>query len=256
MKKVKQVFRFIYAAILSPFLGVLASCLPRAHRVLVGPLLDGPFRGKLVEQIWDALYALEKKHITNEQFISKVTENMCDAVRNGDIDPWLNRSVGQDENVDLVLCKCLWYLPLKRWYLKLHFMAMGNNHGLHGHRDVLSAQVIARGNLYVQEFDVVGSLNDSPAKLRLRRDGIVAPVDGFVTTNIECNVHGFKPIDGPVVRMQFYLRGQTSIRARLFPSRGRLYVSPNWDTRAGDTVMATVGSSPKQNLDPSQNAYP
>lgn len=234
-----------YGALLSPLLGYSVSRNPTLHKKIASPLLQGPFEGQLVEEIQQAVYRMERGELDQDDFITEVCDAMQESVKRGELDQWLNMEVGDDENIDILLKKCIGYAPLKRWYLKLHFMAPGNIHGLHGHRDVMSTQVVARGKLHVQEMDLIGSLDQNPTKLELKRDEPVGAITGFVTTDRIRNVHGFQPVDGPAVRFQFYLRGQTSLKARLFPKRGRLYVHPDWESRDGDFLYAKIGESGK-----------
>lgn len=241
----KQAPQLAYGALISPLLAYSISNNSKLHKKLSSPLLQGPFSGKLIEDIQKYVYQMEKRELNEDEFISCVCNAMQEALARGELDHWLSMDVKDDENIDIVLKKCIGYAPLKRWYLKLHFMAPGNVHGLHGHRDVISTQVIARGKLHVQEMDLLGSLEDNPTKLEIKRDEAVDAVTGFVTTDRIRNVHGFEPIDGPVVRFQFYLRGQTSLKARIFPKRGRLYVHPDWESRNGNTLLATIGATGK-----------
>ena len=241
MSLVKLFFRLIYAVLLSPFLARAASKDRVLHRKLIRPLLQGPFEGDLLDDIWQLVYRLEDGELDNEAFITQVAEVMKAAVSNGQLDAWLTKPIADDENVDITLKRALFYVPFKRWYLKLHFMAPGNIHKPHGHRDVLSTQVIARGQMAVQEFDLVGDLHTNPTTLRVCRDEVVGPLASITTTDKLRNVHGFQPHNGSVVRFQFYLRGQAGIMAALFPKRGRLYVEPLWETRNADTVQANLG---------------
>lgn len=241
----KQAPQLAYGAMMAPLLAYSITHKPSLHRKLASPLLRGPFSGRLIDEIQEAVYKMESGDISDDDFITCVCHAMQESVVRGELQQWLNMDVRDDENIDIVLKKCIGYAPLKRWYLKLHFMAPGNVHGLHGHRDVLSTQVIARGKLHVQEMALLGSLDDNPTKIKIIRDEPVGPVNGFVTSDRIGNVHGFEPVDGPAVRFQFYLRGQTSLKARLFPKRGRLYIHPDWESRSGDILYAKIGASGK-----------
>lgn len=246
MKWITLGFRLTYAAVFAPLFAFLVGRYPGLHRRLVGPLLVGPFRGELVEKIWQEIYLLEKGGVSNEEFARAITARMCSAVSSGQLDGWLKMGVGGG-NRDLLLVKSVGYTPFKRWYLKLHFMEQGNKHGLHAHHDVISTQVIARGKLHVKEFDLLGGIKNNSIRIKKRRDGVVEAVNGFITTAHECNVHGFEPVDGAAVRFQFYLRGQSGFMAGLFPKRGRLYVRPCSDSMVGDVVFARIGDSKQAN---------
>jgi hypothetical protein len=242
MKPIIRLGRLIYAALLGPALGFLVGRYPQSHRRLTQPIIEGPYRGQLVDYIQDAISRLERQELTTEEFIWGINARMCDSVANDrELKSWLSKTTEPTQNLDITLARCVGYAPGKRWYLKLHFMAEGNVHDLHAHQNVISTQVVAQGKLHVQEFDLLGSLYDDSLRLKLRRDEIVSPINGFISTDDECNVHGFYPAGGSAVRFQFYLRGHGSLATQLFPRRGRLYVHPMWETLAGDIVLAKSG---------------
>ncbi|MGE4370502.1 MAG: hypothetical protein AB7E12_12565 [Burkholderiaceae bacterium] len=243
MRNIKTILKVIYGILLSPILYWSARHQHAIHQAIIRPLTSGPFKGKLIGEIWDHVYQLESGAVDNDSFTQAVCLSMQNAVRDGQIDYWLKMPTKPEQNIDISLCRSIFYTPLKRWHLNLHFMAEGNIHNPHGHRDVLSTQVIAKGRMKVQEFDLIDSLEKNPTTLIIRRDEVVDAVSGFITTDSVCNVHGFEPYLGPAVRFQFYLRGQGGIKGVLFPKRGRLYVHPIWDTRDGNTVLANLGRS-------------
>lgn len=231
----------LYAAAMLPVLAWSIRFRQGLHRKLMRPLLSGPYQGKVVQDIQDVVYEYERGDLSHEAFITKVNRRMCEAVENGEMDDWLKQPVGPEENRDIVLARCLGYAPLRWWYLKVHYMARDNVHGLHAHRNVLSTQVVASGSLHVRELDLEGSLDENPTRLRLRRDAVVGAVNGFITTDDVCNVHEFVPVETPAVRFQFYLRGHTGVKAMLRPRRGRLYVHLEGEPAADGSVTATLG---------------
>lgn len=227
---------------LAPLLAYSIKYNTRLHGTIARPLLSGPFEGTLVKKIDEAIYDLELGELNDYSFILAVSSAMRDAIQAGELDYWLEMDVRPEADVDVVLKRCFGFAPLKWWYLKLHFMAVGNVHHLHAHRNVISAQVVARGKLRVREFDLVGPL-ENPARLRVVRNGDVGPLGALISTDSFCNVHGFEPAGEPAVRFQFYLRGHCSFRDRLFPKRGRLYLHPRWDTLKDDIVLADLGEA-------------
>jgi hypothetical protein len=243
MGKFKDITTLLYAGALAPLLGWSVRHHQRLHRFLSRPLLSGVYKGPVVDDIQDIIYDYERGEMSHEAFISRVSQRMCKAVENGEMKQWLDQDVPPDENRDIVLARSLGYAPLRWWYLKVHYMAKDNIHGLHAHRNVLSTQVVARGSLRLREFDLEGSLDDNPTQLRERRDVEVGPVNGFITTDDVCNVHGFQPVKTPAVRFQFYLRGHTGVWAMLRPKRGRLYVHPEGEPTQDGLIMARLGEA-------------
>ena len=216
-----------YAVLMAPALAIAIKLNPSLHRFLSTPLISGPFQGELNYRIWKHLYRLEAGKLTDEQFIQEIAEAMVTAVEQGELDQFTNLVNEQDTNLDITLQRCLGYLPLKWWYLKLHYMAPGNRHQLHAHRNVISAQVIIRGVLVAEQYDLIGTLSDSPTQLKAV-DLPAGNTDNnylmLLSTTAYCNVHGFEPAPGGALRFQFYLRGHTNFLNR-FPKRGRLYVN-------------------------------
>ncbi|WP_018936530.1 hypothetical protein [Thioalkalivibrio sp. ALJ24] len=245
MGRLKDLGTLLYAGAMLPALAWSVRHRQGLHRKLMRPLLTGPYQGAVVWDIQDVVYEYERGELSHEAFITRVNQRMCAAVENGELDAWLKQPVGPDENRDIVLARCLGYAPLRWWYLKVHYMAKDNVHGLHAHRNVLSTQVVASGSLHVQEFDLEGSLDANPTRLRQRTDAVVGAVNGFITTDDVCNVHGFAPVETPAVRFQFYLRGHTGVKAMLRPRRGRLYVHLDGEPAADGSVTATLGRAGK-----------
>lgn len=243
--KIRTLLQLAYGAVLMPLLAITVRFWPAFHRILAKPLLTGPCPNQLSSDIQGLVYQYEQYKLNEEDFITAVNRRMCEAVKNGEIDEWLETPVKPGENLDITLARNLGYAPLRWWYLKLHFMAKDNVHGLHAHRNVLSTQVIARGSLAIQEYDLIGSLEDNPTRLKLLRDEEVGPVNGIISTDKVANVHGFRPVQTPAVRFQFYLRGHTGLVKMLTPKRGRLYVHPLSQPDENGYLSAEIGEPGK-----------
>lgn len=233
-----------YSIIASPLLAFSSGKLRKVHKLLSDPLFGGELTTPLVAELDDLVFKLEASEVKPEEFVALISKAMVNAAERGDLDRYLKMNVKDDQNIDITLKRKLFYVPLKWWYLKLHFMAPGNIHGLHAHRNVISTQVILRGNMKVREFDRLTTLDQSPVKLRVFSDGIFSQFDSIQSTDNSRNVHGFEPYEGPAVRFQFYLRGHTSFFNR-FPKRGRLYIDPIAGTENENCIMATLGESGK-----------
>jgi hypothetical protein len=215
--------QLVYSIALSPALVAASVLRPSLHHRLATPLLSGPYRGKLIDDIWRHIYSLQRASISQEEFISRIASEMCAAYEAGELDPFLRMADEGLENLDITLARCLGFLPLKWWYLKLHFMAPGNVHQLHRHRTVISAQVIIRGSLKARQFNLVDIQDDSIVALE---PVPIEPVNGYqvlLSTDGYCNVHGFEPCSTGALRFQFYLRGHDKFLKRN-PKRGRRYI--------------------------------
>jgi len=243
MSILKVAFQVSYSVLMMPLLALLVRYSPAIHRIVAAPLLSGPCPQSLSGDIQGIVSKYEQKKLSEEEFIAEINSRMCEAVNTGEIDKWLKKEIKRGESVDITLARHLGYAPLRWWYLKLHFMAEGNDHSLHAHRNVLSTQVVAAGSLEVQEYDLIGSLDDNPTRLKFRREEEVKPVAGIISTDRVANVHGFRPIQTPAVRFQFYLRGHTGPIKMLTPKRGRLYVHPLGNPDEDGVVWAEIGES-------------
>lgn len=217
------VLQLVYSTVLLPALVAASALSPSLHRRLAAPLLSGPYRGKLIDDIWNHVYSLQRGSISQEEFIGRIASAMCAAYEAGELDPFLRRADESHENLDITLARCLGFLPLKWWYLKLHFMAPGNVHQLHRHRTVISAQAIIRGSLKVRQFNLVDVQDGSIVALEPIP---IEPRNGYqvlLSTDSYCNVHGFEPCSTGALRFQFYLRGHDKLLKRI-PKRGRRYI--------------------------------
>lgn len=241
---IKIIALSVYSIIVSPLLIFFSGRSEKVHDLLSRPLLSGEFSKPLVGELDHLVFRLESEELSDYEFIKLISDAMVSAVNRGDLNDYLSRDVGDDENIDITLKKKLFYVPLKWWYLKIHYMAPGNVHGLHAHRNVISTQVILKGRLKVKEYDRVGHLDSSPVKLKLHSDTVYSKFDSIQSTDNFCNVHGFEPANGPAVRFQFYLRGHTSLLSR-FPKRGRLYVNVIDEAESGQYVLAAIGDKGK-----------
>lgn len=238
--KLYTLLQIAYAVIMLPVLVVSIKLSPRLHKILAAPLISGPFNGQLNSTIQDLIYQLEAQEITDEQFIQCVAQAMLKAIEDGQLDKFLNLVDEKNTNLDITLKRCLGYLPLKWWYIKMHYMAPGNRHQLHAHRNVISAQIIVRGSLAAEQYNLIGNLDSSPTQLEAVPLSDQRGHQVLLSTNSHCNVHGFEPTESGALRFQFYLRGHTSFLNRI-PKRGRLYVHPHPEPNPNGYILADIG---------------
>ena len=244
-RRIARTWRISYALAFAPLLGMLVARHQKLHRRISAPLLGGPYRGYLLRAIQGAIYELECGNLSHEELVGRILDEMCAALRRDEFDSWFPSHI--EKPAAIVLSECYGYAPGKRWHLKLHIMPEGNKHRLHAHRDVCSAQVVARGKLHVQEFELVDRIGENKYRLKTVRNEVLMPLEGFVTTDRATNVHGFVPVGGPALRLQFNLRGYGASAARLFPQMGRLYLRLLGDPRPENTVLAELVSETDPN---------
>lgn len=240
INKLRTVLQLTYSVLAAPALVFAEKLSPSFHRVLAAPLVSGPYNGKMIGHIWDLIDALQKGALDQEQFIAEVASRMQQAVESGELDPFLQLADERNENLDITLKRCLGFLPLKWWYLKLHFMAPGNVHDLHRHRNVISAQVILRGDLRAEQYNLIEIDEEEKVRLQPVSQETGNGYQTLLSTDNYCNVHGFEPGPAGAVRFQFYLRGHAPLWDR-FPKRGRHYVHLSGETDASGFVLGHLG---------------
>lgn len=241
VNKLRTALQLGYSVVAAPALIAASAISPTLHRALAAPLLSGPYRGKLVGRVWMQIDDLQRGNLSQEEFIENIATAMREAYESGELDDFLDLADEAHENLDVTLTQCLGFLPLKWWYIKLHFMAPGNVHQLHRHRTVISAQVIVRGALDAEQYNLINVDDDKvalePVPLAQRNQCQV-----LLSTDKYCNVHGFEPRSCGAVRFQFYLRGHDSLLNRI-PKRGRHYVHLSGQTDASGRVLGRLGST-------------
>lgn len=240
ISSLQTVLQLGYSVFASPAFVVANRISPTLHRALAAPLLSGPYSGKLVDHIWDLIGSLQAGRLDQESFISLAASRMQEAYASGELSPYLQMADERHENLDITLKRCMGFLPLKWWCLKVHFMAPGNVHDLHRHRAVISAQVVLRGKLNAEQFNLVAVDNEDQLHLQPVQDESLNGYQTLLSTDKYCNVHGFQPGPDGAVRFQFYLRGHTPFRKR-FPKRGRHYVHLSGKLDASGLVIGHLG---------------
>lgn len=238
--RLRTVLQLGYSVAAAPALVAAEKISPPLHRLLVAPLVSGPYRGNLVDRIWSEIDSLQRGRVDQEQFIERIANAMRETYEAGELAEFMSLADESKENLDITLTRCLGFLPLKWWYVKLHFMAPGNVHQLHRHRTVISAQVIVRGALDAEQYNLVSVEDDDKVTLEPVPLSEGNQYQVLLSTDKHCNVHGFEPMPGGAVRFQFYLRGHDSFLNRI-PKRGRHYVHLSGQTDRAGLVLGRLG---------------
>lgn len=240
--KLKVIFQLIYSVVMFPVLYLTMKLAPGLHMFFVRPLVSGPFKGALTKKIWSEIYRLEGGKIDDEEFISNVSNHMVTAYKSGELNSFLFLADEKKSNLDVTLLRCLNFLPMKWWYLKMHFMAPGNRHHVHAHRTVISAQAILRGELVANQYNLLAKIGEDVVKLQPVPITKNRGCQVLISTDKYCNVHGFEPLLQGALRLQFYLRGHDTFLGRI-PKRGRLYVHFNGQSDQNGSVFARIGET-------------
>lgn len=208
------------------------------HYHSVKLFVTGPYRGPLVSQIFDHIYAMDCGKQSQEEFIEGVREDVRLALDRGEFDQWL-----ADPGGTMNLTKSRWYDRGKRWTLKMFHFEEDEVDLPHQHNDFMSFQIVYSGKIHLKEYDRLERVDDETIRLKKVTDTILEPGDSFLTMETYRNVHWFKPVDGPVTSVNFNIRGHTQDRFDdSFKKKGRHYLIPLEEAEEGCVLLAREAS--------------
>jgi hypothetical protein len=124
------------------------------------------------------------------------------------------------------------------WFQLLHMKPL-EAHPPHGHRDLISNQVLLAGRTYLREYDRVQRLDEETVLLKLRSDGWMKVGDRIQTTEVDRNVHWFGSDDQPSVQLNFFITGYQRWTFDANPARrGRTYYDPTQAATEDGLIIA------------------
>jgi hypothetical protein len=125
------------------------------------------------------------------------------------------------------------------WFQLLHLRPY-EVHPPHGHRNLISNQVVLHGKGHLREYDRVARVDEQTVLLKLRSDRPITVGDRIRTTEVDRNVHWFGGDDQPAVQLNFFVVGYqdwTFDGARPM-RRGRTYFDPTGAVQADGMILA------------------
>lgn len=123
------------------------------------------------------------------------------------------------------------------WFQLLH-MQPHEAHPPHGHRDLISNQVVLSGRVYLREYDRVQRIDEQTVLLKLRSDGWREVGDRIRTTEVDRNVHWFGSGDTASVQLNFFLTGCQRWTFDANPGRrGRTYYDVTREATADGLII-------------------
>ena len=116
---------------------------------------------------------------------------------------------------------------LRIWFQLLH-MHPYEVHPPHGHRDLISNQMVLDGRCWLREYDRVARIDDSTVLLKLRSDRELKVGDRIRTTEVDRNVHWFGAEAEGAVQLNFFVTGfqEWHFDSHLTRRYGRSYYDP------------------------------
>jgi hypothetical protein len=141
-----------------------------------------------------------------------------------------------EEQADQILQRRM--TPTHSVWFQLLYMRPLEAHPPHGHRDLISNQVLLHGRTYLREYDRVRRLDDKTVLLKLRSDHWMKVGDRISTTELDRNVHWFGSDENPSVQLNFFITGyQTWTFDPDTGRRGRTYYDPNGEANADGMII-------------------
>jgi hypothetical protein len=124
------------------------------------------------------------------------------------------------------------------WFQLLH-MHGSEAHPPHGHRNLISNQVLLHGRTYLREYDRIQRIDEHTVLLKLRSDGWMAVGDRIGTTEVDRNVHWFGSDENPAVQLNFFITGYQAWTFDAAPERrGRTYYDVTGEVTADGLIVA------------------
>ncbi|MFZ1816014.1 MAG: hypothetical protein WBO55_00410 [Rhizobiaceae bacterium] len=94
-----------------------------------------------------------------------------------------------------------------RYTVLLYRIDEGEAHPPHQHYNLISTQVILRGQIHIREYERTGSGETGRLTLKLVRDALLGPGDVFNASEWRRNVHWFNAVGGPALIFNINARG-------------------------------------------------
>jgi hypothetical protein len=128
--------------------------------------------------------------------------------------------------------------PTHSVWFQLLYMGPSEAHPPHGHRDLISNQVLLHGRTYLREYDRVQRLDDRTVLLKQRSDHWMEVGDRIRTTEVDRNVHWFGSDGRPSVQLNFFITGYQKWTFDAAPERrGRTYYDPTGEVTADGMIV-------------------
>ena len=174
--------------------------------------------------LWDgasaAIGRIAAGEITPDEYQAEIAELFDRISPVAALAEWTSRCLA--EQADQILQRAM--TPSNVMWFQLLYMQPNEAHPMHGHRDLISNQVLLHGRTYLREYDRVQRIDESTVLLKLRSDGWMKIGDRISTTEVDRNVHWFGPGDEPAVQLNFFITGYQRWTFDADPGRrGRTY---------------------------------
>ncbi|HKQ72895.1 MAG TPA: hypothetical protein VJ810_04145 [Blastocatellia bacterium] len=218
------------AAIASPYV------VPRLLRRF--ELTPDLYRGPLLDKIDELVGRLDRREITQEQFVNEVHRRYNDVDLQAEFNEWLGDS--PENRVNRELYRQSDRLKGRKRTLTLFYIPPRRSHPPHAHHNAASVQCVLKGNAQVRQYERVARHDPRTIKLLPVSDVILRPYESILMTEYERNVHWFGSDDRPAVVLNYSINGgfNDTFDAQNQRPIGRYYVDPTVGDSEGRLILA------------------
>jgi len=146
---------------------------------------------------------LARRELTPDAYMAAVRSLHEELDLPNSLKPWIERTL--QEKKDIVVYQRT--RQTHREAIQFFYLAPNVFHPPHCHHNILSTQLVLRGQAHVREFDRIARLGPDTLLLKLRLDGWLGPGEAMRATEIERNCHWFASGDEPCVMLNFNAYG-------------------------------------------------
>ncbi|MEM7302526.1 MAG: hypothetical protein AAF468_15715 [Pseudomonadota bacterium] len=163
---------------------------------------------------------------------------LLDAFQEMDLLSSLSEEIAEAEGSDDQLWLIRRHVDHRRYTVLLCPVKEGEVHPPHGHHNLISLQIVLKGQIHLREYDRVSRNENGTLVLIGRRDAVLGPGDVFVASDEKNNVHWFCGHDGPTMIFNINVRGYApTVFEEDEDGFGRRYLDPT-RVRADNLIEA------------------
>lgn len=214
---------------------------PALWRTLSVRTVRGVYKGSFIDEVWKEIWLLESGDTDTLKVMERCTKRLTELLFVGEFDTYVAEA--ERTQRPIFLAGSEYYARGKGWHLRIMARPESYIDRPHMHINVASTQVIARGKLSVQQYDLIKNVDVDTIQLRLVSDTVMGVGESFIATEFNRNVHGFKSSGGVAVRIQLNICGYDSTTRAGSKLRGRGYLTIIGEPLDDGTVYATLAVS-------------
>lgn len=160
-------------------------------------------RGPLTQGVLALIDRLARHDLLVDEYQAEVAALVGREATHEELAPYVSRALA--EKTDQILYRKT--TATHRITLQLLYLEPREVHPPHGHRNLISTQMILHGRVHAREYDRVARLDDKTILLRPRSDGWLTRGGMIRATEVSRNVHWFAADENPCAMLNFYILG-------------------------------------------------